>query len=178
MSTIYRIAVLTLLAAGLRCASTDLNHMALTNYADRTVTPDEPVLQWIATPLLIPLCVGTLAVDNFVVAPAVQLPSAFENAADFFTYDIDGYYSRMGILPFQTALTPVIFAGSWILRTAFAVEPHKDAAWAWPEWGRQWRRDESGRLIGPPEERSDVDESDSPLSPEKVEAPAGAEVSE
>ncbi len=154
MKTIYRFTILALLGASLHCASTDLNHMAVTNYTDRNLTPDDPVLQWVATPLLIPLCIGTLAVDNFIVAPAVHLPSAYENAADFFTADFDGYYSNLGILPFQTALTPLVFAGSWILRTTFAVEPTEDAAWAWPEWGRQWQRDEDGRLIGPPNAES------------------------
>ena len=149
------------------CASTNMHHLAVTNYADRTIVPDNRVAQWALTPVLIPTTILTLAVDNFIVAPVVHLPSAGSDAYDFITEPIDGYYSRMGLSPFQVLLTPVVFVGSWVGRSFFAIDTDADAAWTWPEWGHQWRRDDEGRLIGPPDHADTGSDAD----PEQLEPP-------
>ena len=141
------LALVCLMGAG--CASTNFDHMATTNWMDRTIVPDNKVGQWAMTPLLVPLCVGTLAVDNFIVAPAVHLASAFADAGDWWNGEVGGYYTEMGVLPIRVALTPVIFLGSWLGRSFFSIEPESDAAWGWPGWGVRWERDEDGRLLGP-----------------------------
>lgn len=133
------------------CASTDVHHLALTNWTDRHVTPDNRAAQWALTPVLIPVGVLTLTLDNVIVAPAVQLGSALALTQDFWEASPEGYYSALAFLPFQIALTPVVFAGSWTILSFYGGETHSEAAWGWPEWGRQWRRDSEGRLIGPPE---------------------------
>lgn len=138
------------LAGGPGCASTNMDHLSVTNYADRRITPEDETTRWLATPFLIPLTIVTLAVDNFLLAPVVQLPSAYEDAERFVTYDFAGYYSSLGIAPFQIGLTPVVFAGSWFFRTVLGAESDACAAWGWPAWGAQWVRDDSGRLVGPP----------------------------
>jgi hypothetical protein len=123
--------------------------MAVTNWTDRTIVPDNKAAQWALTPLLIPLTVGTLAIDNFLVAPIVHIPSAAIDAYEFVSAPIEGYYSRMGLAPIQLLLTPIVFTGSWIGRSFLAIDPEPEATWAWPEWGRQWIRAD-GRLVGPP----------------------------
>jgi hypothetical protein len=133
------------------CASTDVHHLALTNWTDRHVTPDNRAAQWALTPVLIPVGVLTLTLDNVIVAPAVQSASALALTQDFWEASPEGYYSALAFLPFQIALTPVVFAGSWTILSFYGGETHSEAAWGWPEWGRQWRRDSEGRLIGPPE---------------------------
>ncbi|MCR9142009.1 MAG: hypothetical protein NXI24_07135 [bacterium] len=165
--------LLGLALATTTCASTSLDHMAVTNYADRTIVPDHRGAQWALTPVLIPLTVVTLAVDNLIVAPAVQLPSAGTEARSFYEVEVEGYYSHLAITPFQVALTPVVFAGAWIARSFFAIETHADAAWSWPEWGRQWQRDADGRLIGPPPAKTDAEKSPD-LSEPAMEKPAEA----
>jgi hypothetical protein len=137
-------------AASCGCALTDMNHLALTNLCDRTVTPDSQAGQWIMTPALIPAAVVTVAVDNFIIAPAVTFPSAILDASDFFQKECGGYWSYMGMLPFRLALTPVVFTGSWVARTIGGFT-REDAWWGWPEWGNQWVRDKSGALLGPPD---------------------------
>ncbi len=133
------------------CASTDVHHLALTNWTDRHLTPDNRAAQWALTPILIPVGMVTLTLDNLIVAPAVQSGSAYALTIDFWQASPEGYYSALAFLPFQIALTPVIFAGSWVALSFYGDETHSDAPWGWPEWGRQWRRDAEGRLIGPPE---------------------------
>lgn len=145
------------------CASTDLDHLAVTNYVDRTIVPDNKVAQWAMTPALIPLTLVTLSIDNLIVAPAANLPSAGGDARKFFDFEIEGYYSSAAIFPFQVALTPVVFVGAWFGRTFFAIDTRYEAAWGWPEWGRQWQR-EDGRLIGPP--GTGVREEPGPVAPE------------
>lgn len=141
--------VLVLCMASSGCALTQRDHISTTNWMDRTIVPDNRVAQVALTPVLVPLCVATLAVDNLVICPVVHLPSAWDDCGDFFTAETGDYYADMGFLPVKTALTPIVFAGSWFGRSVFAVEPRHDAAWGWPEWGEQWERDEHGRLTGP-----------------------------
>ncbi|MEQ9367258.1 MAG: hypothetical protein RIF32_23705 [Leptospirales bacterium] len=144
-------ALLSIVVGGVNCASTAMDHMAVTNLADRTLVPDNRAAGWALTPVLVPLTVATLAIDNFIVAPVVQLPSAGSDARAFFDLQVEGYYSHAALTPFQIVLTPVIFAGSWLGRTFYGADTASDALWGWPAWGRQWRRDDQGRLIGPPE---------------------------
>ncbi len=132
------------------CAVSSLNHMATTNWVDRHIVPDNKVVQWVMTPVWIPICCVTLAVDNFIIAPVVSLPSAYLDTIDFWKKEAGGYYTEMGILPFRILLTPIIFFGDWLGRTLYAVEPREDAALGWPQWGHQWVRDEKGCLLGPP----------------------------
>ena len=145
------LAIVGFAAMASACASTSRHHLAITNYADRTLMPENRAAGWALTPVLIPLTVGTLTLDNLIVAPVVHLPSAVDHARGFYRLEIEGYYSHAALTPFQIALTPVIFTGSWLGRIFFAVEPNPHALWGWPEWGRQWRRDEEGRLLGPPD---------------------------
>ncbi len=136
--------------------------------------PENRAAGWALTPVLIPLTVATLTLDNLIVAPLVQLPSAGVEARAFYNLEVEGYYSHAALTPFQIALTPVIFAGSWVGRSFFGVDPDPDALWGWPEWGRQWRRDEAGRLIGPPEDEAfpgrEVREPESESTPEPAPA--------
>lgn len=129
------------------CAFTERDHLATTNWMDRTIVPDNRAAQWAMTPLLVPLCVATMTVDNLIVAPAAHLPCALDDAHNWFTEEVGGYYTEMGILPIRTALTPAVFVGSWSVRSVFAIKI--DEGWGWPEWGRLWVRDENGRLLGP-----------------------------
>ena len=131
------------------CACTDRDHMATTNWVDRKIVPSNRAAQWAMTPLLVPLGVGTLALDNVLMTPVVHLPSAWYDADRFFRAEAGGYYTEMGVLPVRTALTPVVCVGSWLGRSFFAVKPQPDVAWQWPEWGVLWVRDEDGRLLGP-----------------------------
>jgi len=144
------LAAVVLLSSG--CAVSSMNHMALTNLVDRTLVPDDRTVQWVMTPLLIPVCIVTLTIDNFIIAPAVHLPSAYLDTIDFWKASVGGYYTEMGVLPFRVLLTPVVFFGDWLGRTVLALSPRNDAAWGWPEWGLQWVRDRKGRLLGPPTE--------------------------
>ncbi len=133
------------------CAVTRMDHMATTNWVDRHIVPDSRALQWALLPVWIPVCTVTLAVDNFIIAPAVSLPSAYLDTLDSWKTRAGDYYTEMGILPFRIILTPVIFFIDWFGRSLFAREPRDDAALDWPEWGRQWVRDREGRLLGPPD---------------------------
>ena len=140
------IMICSLLLSG--CACTDLDHMATTNWMDRTIVPDNRAAQWAMTPVLVPICVGTLAVDNFAVAPTVHAPSGYADARDWFTKEIGGYYTEMGVLPIRVALTPVVFLSSELFRTVFAAKPEPNVRWAWPRWGIPWVRNEDGKLLG------------------------------
>jgi hypothetical protein len=143
------IAVVCLLFCG--CAVTRMDHMATTNWVDRHVVPDNRALQWALLPVWIPACTVTLAVDNFIIAPAVSLPSAYLDTLDYLKTGTGDYYTEMGILPLRVILTPIVFIFGWLGRGLFVLEPRKDAALDWPQWGRQWVRDREGRLLGPPD---------------------------
>ncbi|MFC1706622.1 hypothetical protein ACFL59_07355 [Planctomycetota bacterium] len=166
----HSLLLLLLLVIGLvsGCAFTDLDHLATTNWLDRTMVPDDKVGQWVLTPLFPPLAAATMAVDNLVIAPAVSLPSACEDTRDWLEKDVGGYFTSMGILPFRIALTPAIFAGSWFGRSIFSVDPREDASWKWPTWGRQWVRDRRGRLLGSPDSYDPVSKEPLRVRKEKI----------
>jgi len=131
------------------CACTKRNHQAVTNWLDRTVVPENRAAQWALTPVLVPVGVCTLAVDNVVVTPIVHLPSVTDDAGEWLSERLDGYYSQMGVFPIQIALTPIVFAGDWLFRGFFALKTDRGAVWGWPDWGVLWVRDDNGRLLGP-----------------------------
>jgi len=139
-----------LLIIGTGCAVSSLDHMCITNLIDRKIVPDNKTVQWIMTPVLVPACAVTLTIDNFIVAPIVQIPSVYGDIREYWKADVKGYYAGMGILPIRVALTPVVFLGSWFGRTVFGIEPRENARWGWPKWGMQWVRDEDGKILGPP----------------------------
>ncbi len=149
-SVVHLFLVMAALVFSTQCAMTSVHHIAVTNWTDRHITPDSRAAQWAMTPVLVPVCLVTLLIDNFIVAPIAQLPSAFEDAGDFFTHRVGGYFTEAGLSPFRLVLTPVVFAGSWIIRSFFGFDPKENAAWSWPEWGRQWVRNPDGSLRGPP----------------------------
>ncbi len=159
MSLLRRKIILILLCAvfvgwgAQACAVTSVHTMSTTNYVDRKLVKNR-AWSWPLLPVLIPTTIVTLAVDNFIIAPAANLPSAALDGWYILSEPVDGagYYAEAGFAPFRLVLAPVVFVGSWLGRTFFAVRPKENAAWAWPEWGYQWRRDADGNLIGPPEE--------------------------
>ena len=132
------------------CAMTDPDHMATTNWMDRTIVPDNEIAQWALTPVWVPVCLGALAVDNLIVTPVVHAPSAVEDAKGFYEeFKLGSYYGDAGLLPLRfavgTAVSPLYLAGRGML----AVRTQEEAWWGWPEWGKRWKRDENHRLIGP-----------------------------
>lgn len=132
-----------------QCAVSNVNHLATTNWVDRKITPDNHSARWALIPVYIPVTFITLIIDNFIIAPLVHIPSAFDDTGDFWQSDMDGYYANMGVMPIKLILTPVVFTLDWLGRTVYAAAPEKDVAWAWPEWGQQWQRNKQGKLIAP-----------------------------
>ncbi len=157
-----------IVAAVSGCAVVDRNHLSTTNWVDRTIVPENKVGQWAMTPLLVPTCLVTLAVDNVLIAPAASAPSAYVDTKKFWRHFSDAryeedLYSWWGFFPSKVLLTPFVFLGDWSARSVFAIEVREEAAWGWPRWGYLWRRDAQGRPI-PPETTND--EVSSPPSSE------------
>ncbi len=140
-----------LLASAPGCAFTDRDRLALTNLADRTLVSDGPVGQRLVGPLLVPLGILTMALDNLIVAPLANLPSAWRDTADFYHADVGGYFTENALYVPRVAIAPLVGLGSWFGRTVFGLDPDEEARWAWPEWGRRWVRDDDGRLLGSPD---------------------------
>ncbi|MCB1191712.1 MAG: hypothetical protein H7A23_16985 [Leptospiraceae bacterium] len=139
------------------CASTDVNHLATTNWVDRQITPDSNMARNFMIPIYIPVCITTLVVDNFIIAPSVHFPDSLRITKNFITADLDGYYTNMATAPFRIVLAPVVFVSYWLSSTVFSFGTDN-----WPEWGYQWKRDEDGILIEP-EELYNPDESSNDL---------------
>lgn len=126
------------------CASTNVDHLSTTNWVDRQITPNSELGRNLMIPVYLPVCITTLVVDNFIIAPSVHFPDALETTQDFILHDLEGYYTNMATVPFRIVLTPLVFVGSWLFTTVFA-RPTDN----WPWWGYQWERDENGILIEP-----------------------------
>lgn len=164
---VFKTTTLGILAIlSVQCASTNRDHIVLTNYADRNITPNTRTGQWLMTPLLIPTGMVTLTLDNAIVTPIVHTPSAYNDAREFIRSRQNLYFADLAFFPFQVLLSPVVFVGSLTGRSIFVIEPSPKALWGWPEWGRQWLRDENRRLIGPPE-----DQPDSGAQGERIQKP-------
>lgn len=160
---------LALLASG--CAMTHPDHPATTNRLDRAIVPDNEVLQWGLTPVWIPLCALSLAVDNLIVTPAVHLPSVVKDTVEVYremSFDItypankklDSFYGDAGIFPLRLATCAVTFPLSWAGRSVLAIKPDKNAAWGWPEWGRRSERClEHSRILKEADAANPADES-------------------
>ena len=63
-----RVIILLLCPLATGCAMTDWDHLATTNWVDRTIVPDNRAAQWAMTPLLIPITLVMFAGEAWTLS--------------------------------------------------------------------------------------------------------------
>jgi hypothetical protein len=89
----------------------------------QNVLPKNKTLQAAFTPVLFPLGVAALCVDQCLLHPASVLDDAIEDTVDvLWTFDNSGRYMAFcATLPWRIALTPIVFLFDWLGRSLFDI---------------------------------------------------------
>ncbi|EQA45706.1 hypothetical protein LEP1GSC050_2448 [Leptospira broomii serovar Hurstbridge str. 5399] len=115
---------------GYNCAIFNRNNTPLIVRVEKHLVPEKPVPKIIAAPFYIP--VGLLAglLDLFIVHPIMRIPNAYQDTISILwtPRPENRYVTRMAFLPFSVLLTPVIFSGDLLFRSAFDVNGNVDRA--------------------------------------------------
>ncbi|WP_039948270.1 hypothetical protein [Leptospira fainei] len=115
---------------GSSCAVFNRNNTPLIVGVEKHLVPEKPVPKIIAAPFYI--SVGLLAglLDLFIVHPIMRIPNAYRDTVSILwtPRPENRYVTRMAFLPFSILLTPVVFSGDLLFRSAFDVNGNVDRA--------------------------------------------------
>lgn len=117
---VNRITILLLVCLLSSCAVFFEKNRRLTNLVDENLTPDSQNAQVALVPVAIPVGLLSILTDMVLVHPISQFPEALSDTYEFFWENPEGGPVRQAFLfvP-KVVLTPVFFAGDWILRSLF-----------------------------------------------------------
>lgn len=110
------------------CAFMNRENTPLLNVVERRLVPATTGIKVLVSPIVVPVGIAAGATDVFVVHPLMVIPPAARDVRNFWRQRIDGYVTRMGAVIPRAAVTPVLFAGSWLGRSAFDVGPARRRA--------------------------------------------------
>ena len=109
------------------CAWSNPNSRPVWNAFENSVVPDDDAWFYATLPVTVPLGVGAVVVDALVAHPIQVFDDALgdagllwgENGPKF----ASAYYTEMAYLPLRSVFTPIAFAGSWLGRSLFDIDP-------------------------------------------------------
>jgi hypothetical protein len=109
------------------CAFFNRQNTPLLNVVERTIVPKSVSMRVALAPVVIPIGITAGALDVFVVHPIMVVPDALRDTREaLWKSRVTGYVTAMGSLIPRTAVTPVVFAGAWFGRSAFALPGRVD----------------------------------------------------
>jgi hypothetical protein len=114
-----------LLLAAAGCAWSNPANRPVWNAYEHHLVPDGGAAFWATLPLTAPAGMAAIVADTLLVHPVRVLDDAAGDAADRWRRAKwrDHYYTELAFAPFRAALTPVVFAGSFLGRAMFDVPP-------------------------------------------------------
>lgn len=102
------------------CAVFFEENRRLTNLMDENFTPESETAQTALVPVAVPAGLLAILSDMIIVHPVSQVPEAVSDTYEFFWENPEGGPVRQAFLFIpKVVLTPVFFAGDWILRSLF-----------------------------------------------------------
>ncbi len=122
------ILVLVSMFAATGCAILERDNLRAFNWVERNMTPESTAMKVMLTPVLVPVGLGALALDQFVLHPVSVLDDAADDILDLFWGEL---WSRKyvtgcaGLGWWALPLTPVAFTFNWLARCVFDI-PHNN----------------------------------------------------
>lgn len=119
---------LAILASG--CAWSNPENRPVWNAFEEHLVPEDDVLFAVTLPLTLPGGFGAILIDSLFVHPVQVVDDAAGDARDVWNNMewSEQYYTELATLPLRAVGTPLVFVGSFLGRSIFDAEPHKDAA--------------------------------------------------
>ena len=119
---------LALLPFAAGCAWSNPDSRPVWNTFEHNLVPEDPTAFYASLPLTAPLGLLAIVVDTFVAHPLQVVDDAGNDALDLWrngNVDYEGaYYTEMAFTVPRAAVTPVVFAFSWLGRSLFDIPPH------------------------------------------------------
>lgn len=107
------------------CAWSNQDNRPVWNAFEQNLVPSGDGLFLATLPLTVPLGLGAILVDTVIAHPLQVVDDAYEDAATLWDSDDlefeDAYYTELAFLPLRTAVTPVVFLGSFLGRSIFDI---------------------------------------------------------
>lgn len=105
----------------------DRDNRRLVSALDDSLTPSSPTARWVLLPVAVPLGTAALGTDALFVHPVSVVPDAFGDAVELlWTSDEESSLRKALFTPLAAAATPLVFAGAWLFRATWPVEPRRD----------------------------------------------------
>ncbi len=118
-----------LLVLATACAASEHDNRRTLNALDDQLTPDSVSARWIAAPVTLPIGVVSLAVDAAVVHPCCVFDDAWGDTVEWlWTPHGASRFRRAVMIPLSALATPFVFAGDWLGRALFDIDPRKEDA--------------------------------------------------
>ncbi|MCR9247854.1 MAG: hypothetical protein NXI31_22730 [bacterium] len=110
------------------CTVFDDDHRRTLNWLDESLTPESAGTRYALLPVAVPVGVVGLASDMLVVNPVLAIDDAWGDTVELlWTPDEDSSnLRRVLVAPFTALATPVVFAGDWLARCLFPIDPRED----------------------------------------------------
>lgn len=121
LRSVLRPALLAALATLSSCAFANRDNRPVWNAFESTMVPDGGAAFWSTLPLTVPVGLGAILVDTFVAHPLQVVDDAWDDTVDVWRgleFE-EHYYTESASLPFRAVWSPVVFAGSFLGRSAF-----------------------------------------------------------
>jgi hypothetical protein len=108
------------------CAVSDERNRLTLNAMDAHLAPESTAARWAVAPVAFPAALLGLAADALVVHPATVFDDAWRDTDDWlWTPDpSESRFRRAMLLPLVVLATPLVYAGDWLGRAVFAIDPH------------------------------------------------------
>jgi hypothetical protein len=121
------LGLLLLLAAG--CAISEHDNRRTLNALDLHLSPESAATRWMVAPLALPVGVAGLAVDAAVVHPCCVFDDAWGDTTEWlWTSHGESRFRRAVMVPLSALATPFLFAGDWLARALFDIDPRLEDA--------------------------------------------------
>ncbi|MFO0984445.1 MAG: hypothetical protein U1E76_22415 [Planctomycetota bacterium] len=104
------------------CAVFERDNRRLLNGIDDCVSPESTATRIALAPVAVPVGTVALATDMFLVHPACMIPRAADDVYDLYWQprEMDAFRKALLFVPL-VVLTPITFAGDWLLLSMFNV---------------------------------------------------------
>lgn len=122
---------LVVAATATGCAWVDRAHRPVWNTFEEHLVPEDEGWFVAALPMTVPAGITAAAVDAFISQPVLSFDDALDDAASVWDYGEDAftkaYYTESIKVPVRAVGTPVVFAGSWLIRSMFRMGAREPA---------------------------------------------------
>lgn len=109
------------------CTMFDPDNRRTLNWLDANLTPTAHAGRMALLPLSIPVGFVALSADAIIVHPVLVIDDAWGDTVELlWTPDDDESLLRQALFsPFAAVATPFVFAGDWLWRSVFPVDPRE-----------------------------------------------------